>query len=235
MINKLNKIFLMNNKNKRIVKKLKGSLIASCQPIPGGPLDFSSFILASAKASIIGGAKGLRIEGFRNLKIIKKNLNLPVIGIKKRVSKSYPIIITPLLSDVEKLSELGAEIIAFDSTLRERPYSVGSLISKIHSCKKIAMADCSTIKDAINAIENGVDILSTTLSGYTSEKLPSKNPDFKLLNQLIKKFKVPVIAEGRFNTPIFYKKAINLGAHAVVVGTALNRIELITKSFLDEI
>ena len=97
------------------------------------------------------------------------------------------------------------------------------------------MADCSTIKDAINAIENGVDILSTTLSGYTSEKLPSKNPDFKLLNQLIKKFKVPVIAEGRFNTPIFYKKAINLGAHAVVVGTALNRIELITKSFLDEI
>jgi N-acylglucosamine-6-phosphate 2-epimerase len=225
----------MNNKNKRIVKKLKGSLIASCQPIPGGPLDFSSFILASAKASIIGGAKGLRIEGFKNLKVIKKNLNLPVIGIKKRVSKNYPIIITPLLSDVEKLSELGAEIIAFDSTLRERPYSVGSLISKIHSCKKIAMADCSTIKDAINAIENGVDILSTTLSGYTSEKLPSKNPDFKLLNQLIKKFKVPVIAEGRFNTPIFYKKAINLGAHAVVVGTALNRIELITKSFLDEI
>ena len=225
----------MNNKNKRIVKRLKGSLIASCQPIPRGPLDFSSFILASAKASIIGGAKGLRIEGFRNLKIIKKNLNLPVIGIKKRVSKNYPIIITPLLSDVEKLSELGAEIIAFDSTLRERPYSVGSLISKIHSCKKIAMADCSTIKDAINAIENGVDILSTTLSGYTSEKLPSKNPDFKLLNQLIKKYKVPVIAEGRFNTPIFYKKAINLGAHAVVVGTALNRIELITKSFLDEI
>ena len=224
----------MYKKNNFIIKSLKNSLIASCQPLPQGPLDTPSFVLASAKASIIGGAKGLRIEGFKNLKIIKKNLNLPVIGIKKRVSKKYPIIITPLLSDVEKLSELGAEIIAFDSTLRERPYSVGSLISKIHSYKKIAMADCSTIKDAINAIENGVDILSTTLSGYTSEKLPSKNPDFKLLDQLIKKFKVPVIAEGRFNTPIFYKKAINLGAHAVVVGTALNRIELITKSFLNE-
>jgi N-acylglucosamine-6-phosphate 2-epimerase len=225
----------MNKKNKRIVKILKGSLIASCQPIPRGPLDFSSFILASAKASIIGGAKGLRIEGFKNLKIIKKSLNLPVIGIKKRVSKSYPVIITPLLSDVEKLSELGAEIIAFDSTLRERPYSVGSLISKIHSCKRIAMADCSTIKDATNAIENGADILSTTLSGYTNEKLPPKNPDFKFLNQLIKKFKVPIIAEGRFNTPVLYKKAIQSGAHAVVVGSALNRIELITKSFLDEV
>ena len=224
----------MNKKNKHVVKALKGSLIASCQPIPRGPLDFSSFILASAQASIIGGAKGLRIEGFKNVKIIKKNLNLPVIGIKKRVSKNYPIIITPLLSDVEKLSELGAEIIAFDSTLRERPYSVGSLISKIHSCKRIAMADCSTIKDAINAIENGADILSTTLSGYTNEKLPPKNPDFKFLYQLIKKFKVPIIAEGRFNTPALFKKAIDAGAYSVVVGTALNRIELITKSFLDE-
>jgi N-acylglucosamine-6-phosphate 2-epimerase len=97
------------------------------------------------------------------------------------------------------------------------------------------MADCSTIKDAINAIENGADILSTTLSGYTNEKLPPKNPDFKFLNQLIKKFKVPIIAEGRFNTPVFYKKAIKSGAHAVVVGSALNRIELITKSFLDEV
>ena len=224
----------MYKKNNFIIKSLKNSLIASCQPLPQGPLDTPSFVLASAKASIIGGAKGLRIEGFKNLKIIKKNLNLPVIGIKKRISKKYPIIITPLLSDVEKLSDLGAEIIAFDSTLRERPYTVKSLISKIHSYKKIAMADCSSIKDAINAIDNGADILSTTLSGYTNEKLPPKNPDFKLLDQLIKKFKVPVIAEGRFNTPIFYKKAINLGAHAVVVGTALNRIELITKSFLND-
>ncbi len=130
---------------------------------------------------------------------------------------------------------LGADIIAFDATLRKRPVSIEKLISKIHSCKKIAMADCSNMKDAINAIENGADILSTTLSGYTSKNLPPKNPDFKLLRQLIKKFKIPIIAEGRFNTPAFYKKAINYGAHAVVVGTALNRIELITKSFLDEI
>ena len=90
----------MNKKNNFIIKGLKKSLIASCQPIPKGPLDSSSFILASAKASIIGGAKALRIEGFKNLKVVKKNINLPVIGIKKRISSKYPIIITPLLSDV---------------------------------------------------------------------------------------------------------------------------------------
>ena len=224
----------MNKKNKGIIKSFKNSLIASCQPIPKGPLDTSAFILASAKASIVGGAKALRIEGFKNLKIIKKNIKIPVIGIKKRNLKNFPVIITPLLSDVERLSMLGAEIIAFDATLRNRPVSTEKLISKIHSCKRIAMADCSNVIDAINAIENGADILSTTLSGYTSKKLPPKNPDFKLLKKLIKQFKVPIIAEGRFNTPVFYKKAINYGAHAVVVGTALNRIELITKSFLDE-
>ena len=225
----------MNKKNISIIKSLKGSLIASCQPIPKGPLDTSAFVLASAKASIIGGARALRIEGFNNLKIIKKNIKIPVIGIKKRNIKNFPIIITPLLSDVERLSMLGADIIAFDATLRNRPVSIDKLISKIHSYKKIAMADCSNIKDAINAIENGADILSTTLSGYTSKKSTPKNPDFKLLSQLIIKFKTPIIAEGRFNTPALYKKAINCGAHAVVVGTALNRIELITKSFLDEI
>ena len=68
----------MNKKNNFIIKGLKKSLIASCQPIPKGPLDSSSFILASAKASIIGGAKALRIEGFKNLKVVKKNINLPV-------------------------------------------------------------------------------------------------------------------------------------------------------------
>ena len=176
----------------------------------------------------------MRIEGFKNLKVVKKNINLPVIGIKKRISSKYPIIITPLLSDVEKLAESGADIIAFDSTLRNRPFSVNKLIAKIHSYNKLAMADCSSVKDALNAFDNGADILSTTLSGYTGDKPIPKNPDFKLLDSLIKKFKVPIIAEGRFNTPALFKKAIDAGAHSVVVGTALNRIELITRSFLDE-
>ena len=224
----------MNKKNNVILSTFKNSLIASCQPIPKGPLDTPSFVLASAKASIIGGAKGLRIEGFENLRIIKKNIKLPIIGIKKRNLKNYPIIITPYLTDIEKLADLGADIIAFDATKRKRPFSVTQIISKIHSLKKIAMADCSNLSDANFAIDNGADIVSTTLSGYTGKREVPKNPDFKLLNSLISKFKVPIIAEGRFNTPSFYKKAIKMGAHAVVVGTALNRIELITKSFLDE-
>ena len=225
----------MNKKNTIILKSIKKSLIASCQPISNGPLDTSDFVLGSAKASLIGGAKALRIEGFQNLKKIKRNLDVPVIGIKKRMLNKYPVIITPLLSDIEKLANLGADIIAFDSTDRERPFKISKMISKIHSYKKIAMADCSNIKDAIIAQDNGADIISTTLSGYIDNKYIPIKPDFRLLKNLINKFKLPIIAEGRFNTPAYFKKAINMGAHSVVIGTALNRIELITKNFLNEI
>lgn len=224
----------MNKKNKLILKKIQKSLIASCQPIPKGPLDNSSFVLASAKASIIGGAKALRIEGFKNVKKIKNILKVPVIGLKKRVSNNYPIIITPLLCDIEKLANQGADIIAFDSTNRKRPYTIAQMIAKIHSFNKIAMADCSNLKDAKIALDNGVDIISTTLSGYTEGKIVPNGPDLKLLKLFIERLDIPIIAEGRFNSPFLFKKAINLGAHAVVVGTALNRIELITKTFLNE-
>ena len=42
----------MNKKNNFIIKGLKKSLIASCQPIPKGPLDSSPFILASEVAFV---------------------------------------------------------------------------------------------------------------------------------------------------------------------------------------
>ena len=64
----------MNKKNKIILNSFKKSLIASCQPVPRGPLDKPSFVLASAKASIIGGAKALRIEA-----VYYTHLTLPTI------------------------------------------------------------------------------------------------------------------------------------------------------------
>ena len=104
-------------------------------------------------------------------------------------------------------------------------------VGSIHA-EDIYDVNNSSIKDAI--IHFGGGCTAETLSGYTNNKSAPKNPDFKLLNLFIKKFNVPVIAEGRFNNPILYKRAISMGAHAVVVGTALNRIELITKSFINE-
>jgi len=223
----------MIKKNKLILDTLKKSLIASCQPIPQGPMDKSSIILAIAKSSLIGGAKGLRIEGEKNIKLIKKNLNVPIIGLIKRNLLNYPVIITPYLSDVEKIAKAGADIIAFDATNRNRPESIINIINRIKKYNKISMADCSSMNDIRNAIKCNVDIISTTLSGYTGDKIP-KNPDFQLLKKSIN-LKIPIIAEGRFNTPFLAKKAIIMGAHSVVVGTALNRVEIITNNFVKTI
>ena len=223
----------MIKKNKLILNTLKKSLVASCQPVPQGPMDKSSIILAMAKSSLIGGAKGLRIEGEKNIKLIKKNINVPIIGLIKRNLSNYPVIITPFLSDIKKIANAGADIIAFDATNRNRPESVKSIINEIKKFNKISMADCSSIFDVKNAIKSNVDIISTTLSGYTKNKVP-EYPDFKLLRESIS-LKIPVIAEGRFNTPYLAKKAIKMGAHCVVVGTALNRVEIITNNFVNTI
>jgi putative N-acetylmannosamine-6-phosphate epimerase len=42
---------------------------------------------------------------------------------------------------------------------------------------------------------------------------------------------VPVIAEGRFETPAQVARAFAIGAHAVVVGTAITNPREITRRF----
>ena len=160
-------------------------------------------------------------------------MSVPIIGLIKRNLLNFPVIITPYLSDVDKIAKAGADIIAFDATNRNRPESIINIINRIKKYKKISMADCSSINDIRNAIKCNVDIISTTLSGYTGDKIP-KNPDFQLLKKSIN-LKIPIIAEGRFNTPFLAKKAIIMGAHSVVVGTALNRVEIITNNFVKKI
>ena len=55
---------------------------------------------------------------------------------------------------------------------------------------------------------------------------------FEVLEKLIKDCKnAKVIAEGNFNTPEQARKAIDMGAYAVVVGSAITRPQLITKTF----
>ena len=214
-----------------IFEKIKSKLIVSCQPVVGGPLDNESSILSIAEASVNGGAVGLRINDKQNVYNIKKKLNVPVIGIKKREIIGSNVIITPFSEDVTALADSGADIVAFDATFRERPVEIEKLINLIHKKNCIAMADCSSVDEAINASRLGADIVASTLSGYTTKKTP-KNPDFKMISDF-KNFNLqtPIIAEGRIYSPNQAHKSIKLGAHSVVVGTAINRVEIITSWF----
>ena len=95
------------------------------------------------------------------------------------------------------------------------------------------MADISTLEEGILAEKAGADMISTTLSGYTQNSPnESDGPDFELLKSLVENVKAPVVLEGRIWTPEHVQEAFRLGAHCVVIGSAITRPQLITKRFV---
>lgn len=97
------------------------------------------------------------------------------------------------------------------------------------------MADISNFEEGINAWKAGVDMVGTTLSGYTPYTEKLDEPDFKLIEELAQNIDIPVIAEGRIHQPDQAVKALDLGAYAVVVGGAITRPAEITERFVKAI
>ena len=100
------------------------------------------------------------------------------------------------------------------------------------------MADISTLDEGIKAAEMGFDLIATTLWGYTSATQVRSGetvPNFNLIGDLRKELNedIPVIAEGRIWTPEAALKALDHGAFAVVVGSAITRPTLITRQFAE--
>ncbi|WP_370676542.1 putative N-acetylmannosamine-6-phosphate 2-epimerase [Pleomorphomonas sp. PLEO] len=215
------------------LKRFASSLVVSCQPVPEGPLDHPDQVVGFALAALASGGRGLRIEGIANLKAVRAATDAPIIGLIKRDLDTSPIRITPFLDDVAALADAGADIIAFDATDRVRPVAVAELCKAVHAYGKLAMADISNIEEAKAAVALGVDVVGTTMSGYTGGPEPS-DPDFPLLAAAVRLGR-PVIAEGRIRVPEQAAEAIRLGAHGVVVGSAITRPEHITHWFADAI
>ena len=69
------------------MEELRHKLIVSCQALPNEPLH-SDFIMARmAVAAKEGGASGIRANSVIDIKAIKEAVDLPVIGIIKRLSR----------------------------------------------------------------------------------------------------------------------------------------------------
>ena len=220
-----------------MLDKVKGRLIVSCQALENEPLH-SPFIMGiMAKAAMEGGAVGIRAQGVEDIIEIKKVTGLPVIGIIKRNYEDSDIYITPTKKEVDELLTTGCEMIALDATNRVRPNNedLKELIKYIKENGVLVMADISNYDEAIKAQEYGVDCVSTTLSGYTPYTKTLEGPDFVLMKRLVKDLEIPVIAEGKVNTPQDLKKVFELGVHSSVVGSAITRPQLITEKFVKAI
>lgn len=210
---------------------LKSGLIVSCQPVPGGAMDDSSYVVGFALAALSAGAIGLRVESTRYVSAVRAATDAPVVGLIKRDLDDSPVRITPFLEDVAELARAGADIVAFDATDRVRPATVEALAQAVRDAGKLSMADCSCIEDARRALAAGVDFVGSTMSGYTGGPEPV-DPDIDLVAAL-RELTPNVIAEGRIRTPEQAQAAARAGAACVVVGSAITRTEHVTAWFRD--
>jgi N-acylglucosamine-6-phosphate 2-epimerase len=206
---------------------VKRGLIVSCQALPGEPLH-SSFIMGRmAIAAAESGAVGIRANSVEDIEEIKKQVELPIIGIIKKDYPGMQSFITATMTEVDALVGTGVEIIAVQATMDQDEAFLQSIFTKYPSQK--FMADISTTEEGLRADRLGFHYIGTTLIGYTPQSQHVEK--FTVLEELIKQCKKPVIAEGNFNTPEQAAKAIEMGAYCVVVGSAITRPQIIAKWF----
>lgn len=210
---------------------MKRGLIVSCQALPGEPLH-SSFIMGRmAIAAAESGAVGIRANSVEDIREIKKQVELPIIGIIKKEYPGMQSFITATMTEVDALVGTGVEIIAVQATMDQDEAFLQSIFTKYPSQK--FMADISTTEEGLRADRLGFHYIGTTLIGYTPQSQYVEK--FTVLEELIKQCKKPVIAEGNFNTPEQAAKAIEMGAYCVVVGSAITRPQIIAKWFSDAV
>lgn len=217
-----------------MLNKIKQSLIVSCQALEEEPLHSSFIMSRMALAAKQGGAQGIRANSVKDIQAIKQAVDLPVIGIIKRDYQDSDIYITATSQEVADLLTTEVEIIALDATKRTRPNNekTADLLRQIHQGERLAMADVSTLEEAIEAEKLGFDLVSTTLAGYTPYSKKTTTPDFELLKAICENVSIPVIMEGHTDSPEQVARALEIGAFSVVVGSIITRPQLITERYV---
>ena len=129
--------------------------------------------------------------------------------------------------EVDELVEAGSDVVALDCTLRRRGdgTSVNDFIRDIREKYPdiILMADISNYEEGVNAWKCGVDIVGTTMSGYTDYTPKLDGPDYELMRRLAADLDIPVIGEGKIHTPVQAVAALDTGVWSIVVGGAITR------------
>jgi N-acylglucosamine-6-phosphate 2-epimerase len=212
-------------------ERLEGGLIVSCQAYPGEPMRDPRTMAQLARAAVIGGAAGIRLQGLDDIREAA-DLEVPVVGLVK--AGDGDVFITPTLEHALAVAAAGADIVALDGTRRPRPdgLTLADTIARLRDAHDVlVMADCGSLDDAIAAEAAGADILGTTLSGYTGERPRTTGPDLELIAAIVQRCERPVVAEGRIHTPADAAAARRAGAFAVCVGTAITHPSTITSWF----
>lgn len=229
----------MRKNKKELLDSMRGGLIVSCQVQHDDPCYSEDFVLKMAQSAQWAGAVGIRANSPEQIKLIKDNVDLPMIGLWKIWHDDTDVFITPTLDAAKAVWEAGADIIALDTTAQltheGRPaYELLPLVKK-EIPEALIFADVSNYEEAKRAVEMGADIVGPTLYGYTEETKQIEEPDLREFARMCRDFKDKtfMIMEGHIYTPEDAIKCLYLGADAVVVGSAITRPHLIAKRFVD--
>ena len=199
-------------------------------------MDTPEFITAQALTVESAGAKAIRAQGIENVSSIVRAVKVPVIGLVKSYTPDSDVYITPTVEDVLALVVAGADIVAVDATQRTRHkgMTLEAFYTEVrkHTTGPL-LADIDSLENALYAQSLGFDAIATTLNGYTPS--PSTGlPNVDLVKSITAQLNIPVIAEGGYTTPEQVHQAIENGAWAVCVGTAITNPYLMAKYFIKE-
>ncbi|ALE93809.1 N-acetylmannosamine-6-phosphate 2-epimerase [Arthrobacter alpinus] len=214
---------------------LAGQLVVSAQAYPGEPMRDPRTMAQVAASAVIGGAAAIRVQGIADIQFARAAVEVPVIGLWKDGHDG--VFITPTLQHALSCASAGAHIVAIDGTRRPRPdgLTLAQTIAGIHAqSNALVMADCGSFEDAVAAANAGADLIGTTLAGYSGERPKTDGPDLELIAAIAAaELGKPLIAEGRIHSPTQARAALDAGAFAVVVGTAITHPATITGWFKD--
>lgn len=222
-----------------LVDPMKGGLVVSCQVQRDDPIYTPDMVVKMAEAAAWAGAVGIRANSPEQIRAIKEAVELPVIGLWKVWHPDTHVFITPTMTEVDAIVEAGADILALDCTFQtthEGTRAADLLPQARERYPELPVfADVSNVEEARLAVERGADIVAPTLYGYTAETAHIEGADYRMFAQFCRELgdAAYVMMEGHVYTPEDAMKCVFLGAHAVVVGSAITRPHLTAKRFVD--
>jgi N-acylglucosamine-6-phosphate 2-epimerase len=213
-------------------QRLRGGLIVSVQAPEGSPMRHNDVIAAMAEASLNNGAVGVRLESPEHIGAVRRRCpEALIIGLWKRNVPSSPVYITPGWQEIQAVWAAGADVVALDATERLRPdgQRLDDLIQRTRDqLGAPLMADVDSVANGLRAAELGCDWVGTTLYGYTEATAHQAPPAWELLPELRQHLPAAtlLICEGGIASPQQARQALDGGADAVVVGTAITGVDL---------
>jgi len=140
-----------------VIGELEQGLIVSCQVVdkeahrqPGNPMWGPTVMAMLAKAAVLGGACGIRVNGPADTKAVRDAVEVPVIGIHKLDIDGYAVRITPTIESAREIVASGADIVALDATDRPHPEGLSGVEIVRLAKRELSvpiMADVSTCKE----------------------------------------------------------------------------------------